>query len=642
MVVIALEHKVKVRVRKRVVIIYLLMIIGCCLLFLRLGLVKIISGVDINTKALEQWLRRAPVEARRGNIYDRNGKLIVGSALAPSVVAIPKQVKDIENTSLVLSQILKVRPEQIKAHLQKNVSVEILKPEGKKITAEQAQKIAEARLDGIYLVGDTVRSYPYQHYLAQVIGITGIDNQGITGLEYIYDDYLMGKKGAVNVFTDAHGNLIPDLSGNYLTPTAGFDLYLTVDLDIQICLERVLDNALARYNPDEIIALVMDPKTSEILAIASRPTFNPSRYQDYDQAVYNRNLPIWKSFEPGSTFKVVTFAAGLEEKVFSLEENFYDPGYALVDGARIRDWKAGGHGKQTFLQVIQNSCNPGFVEIGLRLGKQKFFEYVNLFGFGQKTGIDLLGESTGIIFNPAKIGQVELATSAFGQGISVTPIQLVNAACAAVNGGYLNQPTILKGLASSYTQEIIYQTTPLTIRRVISEETSQKMRYALEHVASLGTARSAYIEGYRVGGKTGTAQIAIDGVYSESRYILSFLGIAPMNDPRLAVYIALENPKNTIQYGGVVAAPLVKEVLMESLAILKIPPQEGGIPLDLRYWVDLNTYTVDNYLGLEVSKIRPTTKYQFSIHGSGKTVIAQLPEPGEKIIEGGFVILFTE
>ena len=237
-----------------------------------------------------------------------------------------------------------------------------------------------------------------------------------------------------------------------MTPTAGFDLYLTVDLDIQICLERVLDNALARYNPDEIIALVMDPKTSEILAIASRPTFNPSRYQDYDQAVYNRNLPFWKSFEPGSTFKVVTFAAGLEEKVFSLEENFYDPGYALVDGARIRDWKAGGHGKQTFLQVIQNSCNPGFVEIGLRLGKQKFFEYVNLFGFGQKTGIDLLGESTGIIFNPAKIGQVELATSAFGQGISVTPIQLVNAACAAVNGGYLNQPTILKGLASSYTR----------------------------------------------------------------------------------------------------------------------------------------------------------------------------------------------
>ena len=199
------------------------------------------------------------------------------------------------------------------------------------------------------------------------------------------------------------------------------------------------------------------------------------------------------------------------------------------------------------------------MEIGLRLGKQKFFEYVNLFGFGQKTGIDLLGESTGIIFNPAKIGQVELATSAFGQGISVTPIQLVNAACAAVNGGYLNQPTILKGLASSYTQEIIYQTTPLTIRRVISEETSQKMRYALEHVASLGTARSAYIEGYRVGGKTGTAQIAIDGVYSESRYILSFLGIAPMNDPRLAVYIALENPKNTIQYGGVVAAPLAKK-----------------------------------------------------------------------------------
>lgn len=637
-----MEHKIKVRVRKRIVLIYLIMIIGSCLLLLRLSFVKIVSGADIYTRALEQWLRRAPVEARRGNIYDRNGSLIVGSALAPSLVAIPKQVKDVEKTAKVLASILKVKPEKIKAHLQKNVSVEILKPEGKKISAEQAQKVAQARLDGIYLVGDTVRSYPYQHYLAQVIGITGIDNQGITGLEYIYDDYLLGKKGAVNVFTDAHGNMIPDLSGHYLTPTAGFDLYLTIDLDIQISLERVLDNALARYNPDEIIALVMDPKTSEILAMASRPTFNPSNYQNYDQAIYNQNLPIWKSYEPGSTFKVVTFASGLEEKVFSLEEYFYDPGYALVDGARIRDWKAGGHGKQTFLQVIQNSCNPGFVEIGLRLGKKRFFEYVDLFGFGHKTGIDLLGESSGIIFNPEKIGQVELATSAFGQGISVTPIQLVNAACATINGGYLNQPTILKGIASSFTQDIIYQNTPLTIRKVISDETSQKMRYALEHVASLGTARSAYIEGYRVGGKTGTAQIAIDGVYSESRYILSFLGIAPMNDPKVAVYIALENPKNTIQYGGVVVAPLVKEVLMESFAILKIPPQEGGIPLDSRYWIDLNTYTVDNYLGMEVAKIRPTYKYQFSIHGTGKTVIAQIPEPGEKLIEGGFVILYTE
>lgn len=639
--VINLEHKVKVRIRKRIVLIYLMIIIGCCLLFFRLGWVKVTSGAAIYERALEQWLRRAPVEARRGNIYDRNGKLIVGSELAPSVVAIPKQVKDVDNTAKVLADILNVKPSLIKSHLQKNVSVEILKPEGRKITIEQAERIAKSRLDGIYLVGDTVRSYPYQHYLAQVIGITGIDNQGITGLEYIYDDYLRGQSGAVNVFTDAHGNVIPNLSGNYYSPTAGFDLYLTIDLDIQISLERVLDNAMARYNPDEIIALVMDPMTSEILAMASRPTFNPSRYQDYDQAIYNRNLPIWKSYEPGSTFKVVTYAAGLEEKLFSLDENFFDPGYAVVDGARIRDWKAGGHGKQTFLQVIQNSCNPGFVEIGLRLGKTRFFDYLDRFGFGEKTGIDLLGESTGIIFSPDKIGQVELATSAFGQGISVTPIQLVNAACATINGGYLNQPTILKGIASSYTNDIIYQSTPITLRQVISKSTSDLMRRALEHVAALGTARSAYIEGYRVGGKTGTAQVAIDGVYSDSHYILSFLGIAPMNDPRLAVYIAVENPKNTIQYGGVVAAPLVKEVLMESFAILNIPRQEGGIPQDVRYWVDQNIYTVDNYIGMEVAKIRPTTKYQFSIQGTGKTVVAQLPEPGEKLIEGGFVILYT-
>lgn len=627
--------------RKRLLTLYLIILIGTLLLGLRLTLVKVIEGEVIYERAMEQWLRSAPVEVRRGNIYDRNGKLIVGNQLAPSIVAIPKQVKDKEKTAFALADILKVSFSKIMSHLTKNVSVQIIKPEGQKISLEQALEVARSNLEGIYIVGDTIRSYPYQHYLAQVIGITGIDNQGISGLEYIYDDYLRGAQGAVNIFTDAHGNLIENLNGTYQNPTAGFDLYLTIDLDIQISLERVMDNAVARYNPDQVIGIVMDPSTSEILAMASRPTFNPEHYQDYSQEIYNRNLPIWKSFEPGSTFKIVTYAAGLEEKVFKISDYFYDPGYAIVDGTHIKDWKVGGHGRQTYLEVIQNSCNPGFVDIGLKLGKQRFFEYVNRFGFGVKSGIDLLGESTGIIFNPQKIGNIELATSAFGQGISVTPIQLVNASCAAVNGGILHQPTILKGIASTYTNNIIYQTNPIVIRRVISEETSKSMAMALEHVVSLGTARSSYLEGYRVGGKTGTAQIAQDGVYSDNRYILSFLGIAPMNNPKLAVYIAIENPKNTIQYGGVVVAPMVKEVLSESISILDIKPQQGGIPRDVRYWIDQNIFTVDNYVGLELNKIKTTYKYQFKIEGNGSKIIAQLPEAGEKIIEGGFVILYT-
>lgn len=630
--------------RKRILFIYLLMLLSSIVILLRLTYLKVYTKDDYYERALELWTRSAPVEGRRGNIYDRNGKLIVGSELAPSIIVIPKQIKDIDYASNKLSEILECDKAQIKKHLTKKVSVEEIKPEGKKIDINKALEIAKEGLEGVYIVSDTKRSYPYGHYLSQVIGICGVDNQGITGIEYIYDDYLKGNSGAVKIFTDAHGNLIEDLTGYYDGATSGVDIYLTVDLDLQITLERVLDNAMARYNADEVFAIMMNPKTSEILAMASRPTFDPSRYQEFDQSLYNRNLPIWKSFEPGSTFKIVTFSAGIEENVFSLDEEFVDPGYMIVDGARIKDWKAGGHGVETFREVLQNSCNPGFMTIGLRLGKERLFKYISSFGFGEKTGIDLLGESKGIIFDVNKIGNVELATSSFGQGNSVTAIQLINAASAAVNGGKLNQPAILYGIGNPMTNDVIYQDFPFFKKQVISEETSKKVASSLEYVASLGTARSAYIDGYRVGGKTGTAQIAENGVYLEGKYILSFLGIAPMNNPEVACYIAVVNPKNTIQYGGVVVAPMVKEVLESSFSILGIERQNGGIPLDARYWLDTRTFVVDDYIGINIKKLASFSngKYHLKIVGNGTNVIAQLPEAGYSIAEGGTVILYTD
>lgn len=475
--------------RKRIFMVYLIMLLFGTIIFLRLTYLKVYTKDDYYERALELWTRNAKVEGRRGNIYDRNGKLIVGSELAPSVVVIPKQIKNVTETTEILSEILECDKEIIRKHLTKKVSVEEIKPVGEKITIDKALKIIEAGLDGVYIVSDTKRSYPYGHYLAQVIGICGSDNQGITGIEYIYDDYLKGQNGAVKIFTDAHGNLIEDMTGYYDNASRGVDIYLTIDLDLQITLERILDNAVARYDADEVIAIMMNPKTSEVLAMASRPTFDPSNYQAYEQSLYNQNLPIWKSFEPGSTFKIVTFSAGLEEEVFSLDETFVDPGYMIVDGARIKDWKKGGHGVETFREVLQNSCNPGFMTIGLRLGKDKLFKYIKDFGFGEKTGIDLLGESKGIIFNPEKIGNVELATSSFGQGNSVTAIQLINAACAAVNGGRLNQPAVLYGIGNPLTNDVIYQSFPIFKRQVISSKTSKEVAESLEYVASLGSGR---------------------------------------------------------------------------------------------------------------------------------------------------------
>ena len=629
-------------IRNRIITLLYVFFILFFIIAVRVGYVQVVKGEVYIDRAFKLWTRNIPVSTQRGKIFDCNGKLIVGNTLAPTVSIIPKQVKDKEYTMEKLAALLGVKKEKIAPHFQKNVSVEIIKPAGKNINLETAKKIIAADLDGVYVSSDVVRYYPYGNTLSHVLGIVGIDNQGITGVEYIYDNFLMGRPGSQNIYTDAHGNKYPNLTGTYTAPASGFDLYLTIDINIQLTLERVLDNAAALYDPVEVFGLVMDPKTAEILAMASRPNFDLQNYQQYDQELFNRNLPIWKSFEPGSTFKIVTYAAGLEEKVFSLDERFYDSGSISIDGARIRCWKAGGHGDQDFVEVIQNSCNPGFVTIGLRLGKERLFSYIDAFGFGKKTGVDLLGESTGIVFNPDKIGNVETATSAFGQGNTVTPIQLINAANAAVNGGVLNTPHILKGFGIPGTNTLIFQQDTKFVRRVISEETSAVMRDVLERVVALGTARSAYIEGYRVGGKTGTAQIPIDGVYVPGKYILSFLGIAPMNDPRVSAYIAINQPKTSIQYGGVIVAPMLKEVLLDSLSLLDVEKQEGGIPRDSRWWVDKFLYTVDDYIGRNPKTIGFHPHYRIKIVGDGDIIIAQSPEPGQKIVQDGYVILYTD
>lgn len=624
---------------KRIVIIYIIILIGFIFLFTRLSYVKIVKGQDYYNLALDLWTRTAPTKGVRGNIYDRNGNLIVGSYLAPTVVVIPKQIEDKDYAANFLSEVLEVSKKEILKHLNKKVSVEILKPSGRYISVDKAIKIINKNIKGVYVVSDSKRSYPYNDILAPIIGVVGSDNQGITGIEYIYDQYLKGGYGGLNIYTDAHGNLISDLTSYYNTALSGADVYLTIDLNIQLILERLLDNAFVKYNYDEAIMIAVNPKTSEVLGMASRPTFNPENYLDYSEEVYNRNLPIWKNYEPGSVQKIITYAAGLEENVFKMDEIYNDPGYLIIDGVRIKDWKVGGHGTETFLQVIENSCNPGFMTIGMRLGKDKLFKYIKNFGLGSKTGIDLLGESSGILFNDEKIGNVELATASFGQGNAVTAIQLVNAASAAVNGGILHKPYVLSKIVRE--DELILKKEAEMIRRVISNETSEKVKYALESVASRGTARGAYIDGYRVGGKTGTAQIAENGGYVSGKYILSFMGIAPMNDPEVLIYLAITNPKNTIQYGGVVCAPIVKEALQESFPILNIKPTNDGISLDARYYIDKRIFLVDDYLGMKVKSLPYTNKYNFIIEGNGNIVVSQVPAPGERLIEGGNVIIYT-
>ena len=598
--------------KKRIIIFILLIFISGFILVIRLGYVMFYLVDKLAPMAYEQWTRDIPIEGKRGNIYDRNGNLIVGNSLSPSVAVIKRQIIDKEVVANNLSNILNCDRELILKHLNKNVSVELIKPEGRRISKEQAEKIVELNMDGVYVVGDTKRYYPYGDSLAHVLGFTGIDNQGLTGIEYIYNDYLKGANGALNIYTDAKGHLMPDMVSYYDEASKGYDIYLTIDINIQLIVENIIKEAVKQYNPEEMMILVEEPNTGEILAMASYPSFDPANWRNYSQEIYNRNLNIWKSFEPGSTFKIVTYSAGLEEKKISINEGFYDPGYRMVGGVKIKDWKAGGHGSQTFLQVLQNSCNPGFMEIGFRLGKEKLFDYIDAYGFGEKTGIDLLGESKGIVFKESNVGPVELATSSFGQGNSATPIQLTNAMSASINGGNLLTPFILKKITNEIG-DVILENQPNIKRRVISENTSAIMRYSLETVSALGTGRNAYIDGYRVGGKTGTAQkVGPNGGYMQGNYILSFLGAAPMNDPKAVVYLAIDNPKNTIQYGGVVAAPMVGEIFEQILPLLNVKKDyKNQIEKELRWYIDTPYHNVPNFINLNKSKIKTSPYYNY-------------------------------
>ena len=488
-------------VKRRIIVFIFICGLLSLILVIRLFYVVIFMSDKVNELAYDQWTREIPIEGKRGNIYDRNGKLIVGNMLSPSVAVIKRQVTNKDLVIKKLSNILSVDEKVISNHINKNVSVELIKPEGRRISTKQAKEIIDLDLEGVYVVGDTKRYYPYGNSLAHVLGFTGVDNQGITGIEYIYDSYLKGQNGALEIYTDAKGNLLPDMASYYNKASQGYDLYLTIDIDIQLIIENVIKEAVNRYTPEEMIILVQEPSSGEVLAMASYPSFDLLNWKDYPQDIYNRNLAIWKSFEPGSTFKIVTYSAGLEEKKFTINEGFYDPGYRMVGGVRIKDWKAGGHGSQTFLQVLQNSCNPGFMEIGFRLGKTKLFNYIHSYGFGQKTGIDLLGEAKGIVFKEERVGPVELATSSFGQGNSATPIQLTTAMSAAINGGNLLTPHVLRKITND--KETVLEKTTTIKRKVISDNTSAIMRYSLENVAALGTGRNAYVDGYRVGGKTG-------------------------------------------------------------------------------------------------------------------------------------------
>ncbi|MCA1321303.1 stage V sporulation protein D [Bacillus tianshenii] len=630
-----------VTVRRRLTVVLLVGILLFAIIDLRLGYVQFALGNMLTDRAKDSWSRNIPFEPERGDILDRNGVPLATNMSAPSVLVVPRQIQDPNQTAEKLAAALNMPKEKLYKQITKNSSMERINPEGRKISHEKAKEVRALGLKGVYIAEDSKRHYPFGSYLSHVLGFAGIDNQGLMGLELFYDKQLKGQKGHVQFYSDAKGRRMPDIPDDYVAPVDGLDLRLTIDSKVQTIMENQLDLAYEQYNPDGIIAIAMDPNTGEILAMSSRPDFDPAEFQKVPPEIYNRNLPVWSTYEPGSTFKIITLAAALEEnKVNLTKDTFHDGGAAEVAGARLRCWKRGGHGHQTFLEVVQNSCNPGFVELGQRLGTDTLFDYIKSFGFGEKTGIDLQGEGKGILFKPENIGPVELATTAFGQGVSVTPIQQVAAVSAAINGGILYTPYIAKEFIDPVSGDVVSRNTPVEKRRVISEETSNQVRYALESVVAQGTGRNAFVEGYRVGGKTGTAQKVQNGRYMENNHIVSFIGFAPADDPQIVVYLAIDNPKGTVQFGGVVAAPVVGNIMEESLSALGVEKRKGQIEKELQ-WPDVPLVEVPNLKGMSRKElIQQLVTLKLDISGEGDTVVEQAPKPGTKVKEGSTIRVY--
>lgn len=630
------------KIDERIKITFLVMLILFIFIILRVFYIQVFDYKKLNEYASDLWSRDLPIEANRGLILDRNGVVLADNLTTTSLVLIPNQIKEKEKATEELAKILNVSYDEMQKHVYKKTSIERVHPEGRRLSYDIAEKISNLKLDGVYLVKEAKRYYPYGNLLSHSLGYVGIDNQGLSGLELEYDEYLTGKSGAIKYFSDAKGNKL-NVSDVYVEPQDGMNLYLTIDINIQKSIERELDNIVDMFSPDMALAVVMNPKTGEILGMGSRPDYNPNTYQKYSQDVLSRNLPVWSSYEPGSTFKIITMATSVEEKIIDIEnDHFYDSGSVNVDGSVLKCWKAGGHGDQTFLQVLQNSCNPGFVKLGQMLGKERLFSYIKKFGFGEKTGVDLNGEGQGILFPLEKVGNVELSTTAFGQGVSVTPIQQVTAVSAVVNGGYLYKPYIVKSIAEKETNTIIQETSKTLVRKVISSETSTIMRHALESVVAKGGGKAAYIEGYRIGGKTGTAQKVKDGRYMVGNYIMSFMSIVPSNDPEAVFYLAIDNPKNTALLSSYTTTPIARRVLLDIIDALDIKPQEEGMEKDLE-WTDKIMYQVPNVIGKSVKDAKKLlSNFTIEYTGTGETVISQSPEANTKLEDRGTVRLLLE
>jgi stage V sporulation protein D len=588
----------------------------------------------LTENATDQRVREVPVEARRGIIYDRHGRELAVSVSSESVYAIPAEIRNPEETAARLAAILPLDREDLAAKLKKRQSFIWVK---RKIEPAAAVAVRKLGLSGIGLTQENRRYYPQGHLASHILGFTGIDSQGLDGVELTQDSYLRGRPGAIVVEYDARGHEIPLATHRFVPPVPGQDIYLTIDTVIQQIVERELEKVLRETQAQHVSIIAMDPASGEVLALANKPDYDPNDFAAYSPKLW-RNSAVSNAYEPGSTFKIVTTAAALGEQVVKPDDRFFDPGVVEVQGRHIHCWRNGGHGSQSFVEVVKNSCNVGFVNVGLRLGAEAFYRYIRAFGFDKPTGIDLPGEASGLMVDYAKVKPINIATMAIGQSIAVTPIQLINAAAAVANGGQLLRPQIVREVRDK-DGNTLRPFAPDPVARVIDGKTAETAKGILEKVVEEGTGRNAYVEGFRIAGKTGTAQKVGEGGYAPGRYVASFVGFAPADKPRVVLLVVIDEPVGPY-YGGLIAAPVFGAVIRDILQYLQVAPQSSPADKDNQEAHSV----VPAVINLSVADAVQTLKkagFAARIEETGERVANQVPKPLSRVPAGASILLYT-
>lgn len=634
---------VKLRIRRKIALVLGLLLFLFAAVIFKLFIIQVIQSEDLQSKAAEDRTRDMVVDAARGTIYDRNGDTLAISITADSVAFRPTALSALsgaertataQNVAKTLADILGMEYETVYDLVSSDSSYVYIK---RKITTAQAEAIRAAELPGVEMEEESQRYYPKGSLACHVLGFAGIDNQGLEGLELSLDGLLSGTDGRVVGQYDANGNPIPQAEYEYIAPVDGYDVYTTIDENIQYFCERELNKMMTgEYPPKNAGIIVMDPHTCQILAMAVAKNYDPNDYTAVDSSVW-RNFLISDSYEPGSVFKIITASTALEEGTVDETSHFYCPGYVSVADSYIGCWSSVPHGSQTLAEAVKNSCNPAFVGIGQTIEAKQdglFYKYIKAYGFGQLTGIDLPGEAYGLLQDESVVNSVEIATISIGQGIAVTPIQMITAACAVANGGTLMKPQIVSKVTNG--SEVIYEAEPEVVRKVVSPDVAAQVRDMMVGVVTDGSGANAAIDGYTIAGKTGTAQKASGGVYASGKYVGSFLGMVPANDPQLVCLVVVDEPSG-LYYGSQVAAPVFKAVISDSLRYLGIAPNiradnsEGD-----------SSVTVPSVTNMEVAEAIASLRdmgLNVRLEGSGSVISAQQPAASASAARGSTVLL---